>query len=143
MTRGRNPQSTSDPRTIREIFEQARTVAVVGLSDNPTRPSYSVARTLVEHGYRVMGINPNLDEVLGAICYPNLASVPETIDVVDVFRQPEAVPAIVAEVIKLQIPYLWLQEGIVHPTAVQQAIDAGIKVVMDRCMAKELYRNQV
>lgn len=139
MPRGRPKKDPwSNPRIIDEILDEARTVAVVGLSDKPHRPSFGVARFLIESGYRVVGVNPNVDEVLGTICYPSLGDVPEHIDAVDVFRRSEVVDALVDEVIKLRIPYLWLQEGVVNPEAAQRAFSAGIKVVMDRCMAKAL-----
>lgn len=128
----------SDPRLIRRILLEARTVAVVGISDKPNRPSYGVARFLIENGYRVIGVNPNVDEVLGTLCYPSLSDIPEPVDVVDVFRNKKSVNPIVNELIKLRIPYLWLQEGVVDIEAAQRAKDAGIKVIMDRCMAKEL-----
>jgi uncharacterized protein len=129
--------SWSNPRLIREILEEARTVAIVGISDEPSRPSHEIARYLIEHGYRVVGVNPALEEVLGAICYPSLEAIPEPVDVVDVFRKPDALETIVTDVIKLEIPYLWLQEGVVNPDAAERAKEAGIKVVMDHCMKKE------
>jgi predicted CoA-binding protein len=127
----------SNPRLIREILEEARTIAIVGISDEPSRPSHEIARYLIEHGYRVVGVNPALEEVLGALCYPCLEAIPEPVDVVDVFRKPEALETIVDDIIKLEIPYLWLQEGVVNPDAAERAKDAGIKVVMDHCMKKE------
>ncbi|MCX6639663.1 MAG: CoA-binding protein [bacterium] len=132
----------SNPRIIREILEEARTVAVVGISDNPTRPSFGVARFLIESGYRVIGVNPKIQDVLGTECYPSLSEVPETIDVVDVFRNSDALDPLIDEVIKLRIPYLWLQEGVVNQNAAERAIEAGIKVVMDHCMAKEISRRR-
>ncbi|MFH1862037.1 MAG: CoA-binding protein [bacterium] len=143
MPRGRTRESSwASSKIINEILEEARTVAVVGLSDDPGRPSNSVARTLIQNGYRVVGINPNVDEVLGSICYPTLESVPESIDLVDVFRKPEAIDGLVDEVIRLGIPYLWFQEGVVNPDAALKARDAGVKVIMDRCIAKELARRR-
>ena len=144
MPRGRPKKDPwSNPRIIDEILDEARTVAVVGLSDKPHRPSFGVARFLIESGYRVVGVNPNVDEVLGTICYPSLGAVPEPIDAVDVFRRSEVVDALVDEVIKLRIPYLWLQEGVVNPEAAQRAFSAGVKVVMDRCMAKALSQRRL
>ena len=138
------PQASAwaSPSIIREILEEARTVAIVGISDNPSRPSFSVARFLIENGYRVVGVNPKVDEVLGTICYPSLTDVPEPIDVVDVFRKSEAVNGLISHMIKLRIPYLWLQEGVVDNKAADRASEAGIKVVMDRCIAQELTNNQ-
>jgi predicted CoA-binding protein len=133
-----SPSSWANPRLIREILEDARVVAIVGISDSPSKPSFNVARYLIEQGYRVVGVNPSLDEVLGTDCYPSLEAIPEPVDVVDVFRKPDAVEAIVDEAIHLRIPYLWLQEGVVNEEAAQKAKEAGIRVVMDRCMMHEL-----
>jgi predicted CoA-binding protein len=136
-------ESWSNPYVIGEILNRSRSVAVMGLSDKPERPSFGVARALIENGYRVIGVNPSLEEVLGAICYPTLSDIPERIDAVNVFWKPAAVDSLVDEVIELRIPYLWLQEGVVNIEAAEKALNAGIKVVMDRCMAKELARRPV
>ena len=128
----------SNPRVMKLILEEARTVAVVGIVDKPTHPSFEVARFLIENGYRVVGINPKLDEVLGTLCYPSLSDVPEPIDVVDVFQNKRSIGTVIDEVIKLRIPFLWLQEGIVEVEGAQKALEAGVKVVMDHCIAKEL-----
>lgn len=125
---------------IRDLLENARRVAMVGLSSNTARPSYGVAQALRRAGYDVVPVNPNEQEVLGAKAVADLSQVPGTIDVVDVFRQPEAVPAIVDACIELEVPALWLQEGVIHAEAAQRAADAGIDVVMDRCMLKEMRR---
>jgi predicted CoA-binding protein len=146
MPRGRTRKSGppwSNPDLIQEILNEARTIAVVGISDKPSRPSYDVARFLIENGYHVIGVNPSLDEVLGTICYPSLDHIPEPIDVVDVFRNSDAVHEIVEEVIRLRIPYLWLQEGIVNPDAALRAEEAGVRVIMDHCMKKELSRLRI
>ena len=140
MPRGRTGKSSSlwsDPRLIREILTEIRSIAVIGISDNPSRPSFGVARYLIEHGYRVVGVNPKLDDVLGDICYPTLSRIPEPIDLVNVFRKSDAVDAIVDEVIKLHIPYLWLQEGVVQVEAAKRAQEAGVRVIMDHCIMKE------
>ena len=139
MPRGRTGKSSSwsDPRLIREILTEVRSIAVIGISDDPSRPSFGVARYLIENGYRVIGVNPKLEDILGDICYPTLASIPEPIDLVDVFRQPDAVNGIVDEVIKLHIPYLWLQEGVVQVEAAKRAQEAGVRVIMDHCIMKE------
>ena len=134
---GKSSSSWSDPRLIREILTEVRSIAVIGLSDNPSRPSFGVARYLIENGYRVIGVNPKLEDVLGDICYPTLSSIPEPIDLVNVFRQPDAVNGIVDEVIKLHIPYLWLQEGVVQVEAAKRAQEAGVKVIMDHCIMHE------
>jgi uncharacterized protein len=128
-------------RTL-ELLRTARTIAVVGLTDDISRPSYNVSAYLQSRGYRVVPINPNLSEVLGERAYPSLseAAKNEKIDIVDVFRRPDAVPEIVDDVLALGIPALWLQETVVHEEAAQKARDAGVLVVMDKCILKEHQR---
>jgi predicted CoA-binding protein len=133
----KNHLNWSNPRLMREILEGGRTIAIVGISENPLRPSHEIARYLIENGYHVVGVNPAIEEFLGALCYPSLAEIPEPVDVVNVFRKPEAVEALVTEVIKLEIPYLWLQEGVVDQEAALRAKEAGVKVIMDQCIKKE------
>ncbi len=140
MPRGRTKNATSNwsnPKLIREMLEEARVIAIVGISDNPSRPSYHVARYLIENGYHVVGVNPTLEDVLGTLCYPSLESVPEPVDVVNVFRKSEAVDEIVTDVIRMQIPYLWLQQGVVNFEAAERAKESGIKVIMDHCIMSE------
>ncbi|SRR5581483_5261398 len=120
------------------ILRSAHTVAVVGLSHDPSRPSYSVARYLQEQGYRIIPVNPQEREVLDEPAYPDLTRVPLAIDVVDVFRRAEFVPDIVDQAIQVGAKAVWLQLGIEHLQAAQRARQAGLKVVMDRCMAIEL-----
>lgn len=122
-----------------ELLRRARTIAVVGLSDDPSRPSHGVSSYLQSKGYRVVPVNPNLSEVLGETAYPSLseAAQKEQIDIVDVFRRPDAVPAIVDEILALGIPALWLQESVVHAEAAEKARAAGVVVVMDKCILKE------
>lgn len=127
---------TNDADMI-EMLREGKTIAVVGLSSKRLRPSYGVAAYMQQHGYRIIPVNPAETEVLGEKCYPTLSAVPEKVDIVDVFRRPEAVPEIVAEAIQLRIPYLWLQEDVVHEEAALAARSAGLKVVMDRCILKE------
>jgi predicted CoA-binding protein len=124
---------------VLNLLSKAKTIAVVGISDDQSRPSYGVAQYLQSRGYRVVPINPQLKEVLGETAYPSLgeAAKHEKIDIVDVFRRPEAVPAIVDEVLELGIPALWLQETVIHEEAAEKARKAGIFVVMDRCILKE------
>jgi predicted CoA-binding protein len=112
---------------------------MIGISDDQSRPSYGVAQYLQSRGYRVVPVNPQLTEVLGETSYPSLgeAAKHEKIDIVDVFRRPEAVPAIVDEVLELGIPALWLQETVIHEEAAEKARKAGVLVVMDRCILKE------
>ncbi|PYX95329.1 MAG: CoA-binding protein [Acidobacteria bacterium] len=120
-----------------DVLTKTKTIAVVGLSSNPRRPSFGVSQYLQRKGYRIIPVNPNEQTVLGEKSYRSLADVPENIDLVDVFRRPEYVPEIVEEVIRLNIPALWLQEGVVHQAAAKKARDAGIVVVMDKCILKE------
>ena len=122
--------------SIRAIFD-LKTIAVVGISDNPERPSNFVAKFLEEHGYNIVPVNPNLSEWEGKKCYPDLMSIPVNVDIVDIFRRPEAIPPIVDEAIAKKAKVVWMQEGIVNEDAAAKARDAGIEVVMDRCMKKE------
>jgi len=126
-----------DTESIRRLLQQIHTVAVVGLSPNPARPSFRVARGLQSLGLRIIPVRPMVVEVLGEPAYPDLASLPELPDIVDVFRAAEHVPAIVESCIKLGIKHLWLQEGIVHEAAAQRAQDAGITVIMNRCLWRD------
>ena len=130
----------NEPATIAEILDQGRTIAVVGLTNREGRASYGVARFLQSQGYRIVPVNPAIESSLGEPAFPTLdaavAAHPE-IDLVNVFRAPEHVPAIVDDVIRLRIPRLWLQEGVVHPEAAAWAEAAGIRVVMDHCILKE------
>lgn len=118
------------------IFESARTIAVVGLSANPHRPSHGVARYLQEAGYRIIPVNPNLTEVLGERAYPTLRDVPEPIDVVDVFRRSEFVGPIVDDAIAIKARAVWLQDGVIDEAAATRARAAGLDVVMDDCMMR-------
>jgi predicted CoA-binding protein len=124
-------------RAIRQILETARTVAVVGLSDKPDRDSYKVARYLQEHGYRIIPVNPAVDQVLGEKSYPSVTGIPEQVDVVDVFRKPDAVMPVVQEAIDSGAATLWMQLGVVNQEAADKAQEAGLQVVMDRCMKVE------
>jgi len=124
---------------ILELLKKAKTIAVVGLSDDPFKPSYGVAEYMQSRGYRIVPVNPAVSEVLGERSYPTLTDAAKAtrIDLVDVFRRPEAVPAIVDEVLALGLPALWLQETVVHEEAARKAREAGVFVVMDRCILKE------
>jgi uncharacterized protein len=122
---------------IRELLTKSETIAVVGLSSDPLRPSFGVSQYMQHKGYRIIPVNPNEQMVLGEKSYGSLAEVPERIDLVDVFRRPEFVPEIIDELIRLKIPAIWLQEGVVHQVAAKKARDAGIFVVMDKCILKE------
>jgi len=131
------PRDNATPEEVREILETARTVAVVGLSDKPDRDSYHVAAYLQRAGYRIIPVNPLVKEVLGEKAYPRLRDVPERIDVVDVFRRPEAVPEIVEDAIAVGAKAVWMQDGVVHNEAAARARAAGLKVVMSKCMLRE------
>ena len=125
----------SDPVT--ELLKRARVIAVVGLSDNPMRPSYGVTAYMQSHGYRIVPVNPQLESCLGEKAYPTLLEVPEKIDIVNIFRRPEFVEEIVDQAIQLKVPAIWMQEDVVHEKAAEKARSAGIFVVMDRCILKD------
>jgi predicted CoA-binding protein len=125
----------SDP--IYELLSRAKTIAVVGLSDSPMRPSHGVSAYMQSQGYRIVPVNPQIAEALGETAYPSLLEVPERIDLVDVFRRPEYVDEIVEQAIRLKVPAIWLQEDVVNERAAEKARKAGIFVVMDRCVLKE------
>jgi uncharacterized protein len=126
---------------IKRILEECKTIAVVGLSSNPQRPSYGVASYLQRHGYRIIPVNPTETEVLGERAYPALADVPEKVDLVDIFRRSEEAGNHVDEAIRLGVQAVWLQEGVIDQTAVERARTAGLMVVMDRCILKEHLKN--
>lgn len=132
----RNPDSDG----LRALLKRAKTVAVVGLSPNPDRPSHRIGKRLKEWGYRVVPVRPAVGEVLGEKAYPNLAAIPFKPDLVDVFRSPDQVDAVVDECIALGLPALWLQEGVVNEAAALRAQAAGIEVVMDRCISVDYRR---
>jgi hypothetical protein len=123
---------------VLELLKNAKTIAVVGLTDDIGKPSFEVAAYLQSKGYRVVPINPKLNEVLGEKAYPSLTEAAKAgrIDIVDVFRRADAVPAIVDELLALGIPALWLQETVVHEEAARKAREAGVLVVMDKCILK-------
>jgi predicted CoA-binding protein len=120
-----------------EILSFSRVVAVVGLSSKPDRPSYKVASYLKKQGYNIIPVNPTEKEILGEPCYPDLASVPTSIDVVDIFRRSAEVPPIVEEAIRIGAKAVWMQEGVINEEAAARAREAGLMVVMDKCMRKE------
>ncbi|MEE9198761.1 MAG: CoA-binding protein [Dehalococcoidia bacterium] len=123
--------------SIEDILRDGRTIAVVGLSPKPDRDSHRVASYLQDHGYRIIPVNPKAQEVLGERCYPDLKSIPEPVDVVDIFRRPEEVPPIVDQAIDIGAAAVWMQLGIVNEEAAAKAREAGLAVVMDRCMLVE------
>lgn len=122
---------------IGELLKHARTIAVVGLSDSPLRASHGVAAYLQSQGYRIIPVNPTITDALGELSYPSLLEVKEPIDVVDIFRRPEFVPAVVEQAIQMKVPAIWMQEGVIHQEAAEKARRAGIFVVMDHCILKE------
>jgi len=123
-----------------EILTTYRTVAIVGLSSDPLKPSCKVAVYLVDHGYNVIPVNPKAAEILGKKSYPSLSAVPEKVEIVDIFRRPEDVMPIVEEAIKVGAKVVWMQEGIVNEAAAQKAREAGLQVVMDKCIRRELMK---
>jgi len=123
--------------TEKQIFDSCRVIAVVGISPKPDRPSHRVARYLKENGYRIIPVNPTAEEILDEKCYPDLAAIPEPVDVVDIFRRSEEAGAIVEDAIKIAARAVWMQEGVVNEEAAVRAKAAGLLVVMDRCMLKE------
>ena len=137
--------SINSPAIIDEMLREAKTIAVVGMSEKPSRASHNVGRYLAKNGYRVLPVNPSLTEIDGAICYPDLDAAQTAarelngagIDLVDVFRASEHVPAIVDDVIRLGIPYLWLQDNIVHEEAVARARAAGVRCVENDCIFRQ------
>lgn len=131
---------TSSPETIRRIFDECRTIAVVGLSSNPTRPSYDVASFMQQQGYRIIPVNPLEMPVLGETAYVVLTAVPEKVDLVSIFRKSEEAGKVVDEAIKVGAKAVWLQEGVIDEAAAQRAQQAGLLVVMDRCWKKECKR---
>lgn len=122
---------------IKEILKKYNNVAVVGLSSNQTRPSYGVAEYLQRKGFKIIPVNPNETEILGEKAYPNLGSVPEKLEVVDIFRRAEHVPPIVDEAIKIGAKVVWMQLGVVNHPAALKASQSGLAVVMDRCMYRD------
>jgi predicted CoA-binding protein len=124
-------------RRIPEILQSSHVIAVVGLSSKPYRPSYGVAEYMQRAGYRIIPVNPQETEVLGEKCYPDLDSVPDAVDIVDIFRRSEYVPEIVEAAIRKGAKVIWMQEDVVHEDAAQRAAEAGLDVVMDRCILKE------
>ncbi len=120
-----------------QILQQYRRVAIVGLSSNPQRPSHFVAVYLAQHGYDITPVNPRETEILGRKCYPSLKEVPQPLEIVDIFRDRAAIPAIVDEAIACGAKVIWMQLGLIHEDAARRARDAGLQVVMDRCIKME------
>jgi len=141
MTKGCEvPEYNLPDEEVVELLKSAKTVAVVGISHKEDRDSYKVAKYLKEHGYKIIPVNPKYKEVLGEPCYPDLKSVPEKIDVVDIFRNIDAIPGIVDEAIAVGAGAVWMQLGLAHNESAEKARQAGLKVVMNKCMKIEHHR---
>lgn len=141
--RFRMRNAMNEPEVIREMLRDAATIAVIGLSDSPAKPSHYVSAYMQQAGFRILPINPSLSApVLGEQPFPSLAALPVKPDIVNVFRLPRFIPAIVDEMIALGLPRLWVQQGIVHTEAAARAEAAGIRVIMDRCIMVEHRRLQ-
>jgi hypothetical protein len=123
--------------SIKEILEQGKTLAVVGLSSRTSRPSHGVSAFMQRHGYRIIPVNPHEESVLGEKAFASLDAVPEPFEVVVIFRRPEHVPEVVEAAIRKHAKVIWMQEGVIHEPAAERARAAGLKVVMDRCILKE------
>jgi predicted CoA-binding protein len=130
----------TDDQDLRQLLQKSRTIAVVGLSDKPDRPSHAVAQYLLKAGYTVIPVNPAKKEILNLTCYPNLAAVPVHIDLVDVFRRSEDAAGIAQEAVDAGAGAIWLQLGVISPAAVSIAENAGLAAVMDRCTEIEHWR---
>jgi predicted CoA-binding protein len=131
------PFVNPSPEAIQKLLASARTIAVVGFSPKPSRPSHQIAHGLQSVGYRVIPVRPALHEGLGEQAYPSLSAIPHPVDIVDVFRAPRYVPAIVDECLALGLKVLWLQDGVVHRAAAERAVAGGMTVVMDRCILRD------
>ena len=127
-------------RSIAEALQNSKTIAVVGLSNNPMRASHGVSAYMQAQGYRIIPVNPQEDFVLGEKAYPSLLDVPEKVDIVNIFRRPQFVPEVVDQAIQIKAPAIWMQEEVIHEQAAEKARQAGIFVVMDKCILKE-HRN--
>jgi uncharacterized protein len=122
---------------IADLLKNSKTIAVVGLSDSPLRPSYGVAAYMQSHGYRIIPVNPSIQGALGEKAVASLSEIKEPIDIVDVFRRSEFVAEVVNEAIRLKLPAIWMQEGVIDEQAAEKARQAGMIVVMDKCILKE------
>jgi predicted CoA-binding protein len=139
MRRVRNKGMSSLPQTdpVTELLKRAKTIAVVGLSDNPMRVSHGVSAYMQSQGYRIIPVNPQIESSLGEQAYASLLEVPEKIDIVNIFRRPQFVEEVIDQALKLKVPAIWMQEDVVHEKAAEKARKAGIFVMMDSCILKE------
>ena len=131
---------SDDIESLRRILQDYRRVAIVGLSADWSRPSYFAAKYLLDHGYEVIPVNPKYEDILGQKCYPDLLSIPGQVDIVDLFQKTERIPPFVEDAIKIGAKVVWMQLGIIHDDAAARACEAGLEVVMDRCMKIEYAR---
>ena len=129
--------SSTESDRITDLLKTAKAIAVVGLTDSPLRPSYGVSHYMRSQGYRIIPVNPNITEWEGEKAYASLLDVPEKIDIVNIFRRPDAVPEVVEQAIQIKAPAIWMQEGVIHEAAAEKARQAGTFVVMDLCILKE------
>jgi len=134
--------ATAEDASITKLLASAKTIAVVGLSRKPYRASFGVTETLQSFGFRIFPVNPNETEVLGEKCYARLEDIPEKIDIVDIFRRSEFVPEIVDAAIRIGARAIWMQEGVQDEPSAERARRAGLFVVMDLCIAKEIYKRR-
>jgi predicted CoA-binding protein len=134
------PEINMTGKEIRDILDRYRTVAVVGLSDKPEKDSYRVAKYLKDHGYRIIPVNPLIKEILGEKSYPDLKSVPLKVDIVNIFRRPEAIPGIVDDAVEIGAKVVWMQDGLVHNKAAGKARRAGLEVVQSKCIMRQHYK---
>jgi predicted CoA-binding protein len=135
MVLGMASLSQSDP--IADLLKRSKSIAVVGLSNSPLRPSHGVAAYMQTQGYRIIPVNPKIEESLGEKAYKSLLEIPEKVDIVNIFRRPEYVEEVVDQAIQLRVPAIWMQESVINEKAAQKARQAGIFVVMDQCILKE------
>jgi uncharacterized protein len=135
--------SFTNPEVIKKILSEAKTIAVVGLSSDPSRASYSVSKYIQSKGYRIIPVNPNEREVLGEKAYPTLQDVPEKIDLVNIFRRPQEAGQFVDEAIAMGVKAVWMQDGVIDIAAAQRALDAGLDIVMDDCLLRQHRRQNL
>jgi predicted CoA-binding protein len=140
MLQEKLPNQASEESAIAELLASSKTIAVVGLSSKPFRPSFGVSQYLQSAGYRIIPVNPNESSILGEKCYARLEDIPEKIDIVDIFRRSELVPEVVDAAIQVGARAVWMQEGVVDEPSAARARGAGLFVVMDVCIAKELHK---
>ena len=129
--------NSTEAERITELLKTAKTIAVVGLTDSPMRPSYGVSHYMRSWGYRIIPVNPNITQWQGEKAYASLLDIPQKVDIVNIFRRPDAVPGVVDQAIQINAPAIWMQEGVVNEEAAEKARQAGMLVVMDRCILKE------